>query len=112
MKQINFSIQGSAKEPYEVAFIKGLGDKIIATCTCPAGKFGGHCKHRVGILTNSANMISDLDPESIAMVQSWILGSPIETFLNDYIALEDEVAERQKRLKKMKARLADILKGK
>ena len=44
---IRFLIQGSQVEPYEVIFSK-VGDNLTASCNCPAGEKGYHCKHRIG----------------------------------------------------------------
>ncbi len=50
MKIFEFLVQGSAKEPYKVNFIKQQGhDNYAAVCNCKAGAMGQVCKHRMNI---------------------------------------------------------------
>lgn len=111
MHRITFSVQGSGKEPYEVTFIPKDAGRFIATCNCKAGIFGPYCKHRVGILTNDAKVTKDLDPDDLTTVRGWILGGPVEEFLDGFAQLEEEIGSRQRKLNKMKKKLAGILKG-
>jgi len=37
--EIMFHVKGSAKEPYEVIFVKRSDNNLSAYCDCPAGSF-------------------------------------------------------------------------
>ena len=51
-ERMQFLVQGSSAEPYEVTFVQA-GKELSASCTCQAGQNGLHCKHRLNILEGS-----------------------------------------------------------
>ena len=57
MEQLIFQVKGSSSNTYELTFIKD-GDSLTALCTCPAGQFGGLCKHRVAIIDGKSESVS------------------------------------------------------
>lgn len=96
-----FLIQGSAKEPYEVKFSK-KDQKVIATCTCPAGRFSGYCKHRVSILTNKSNGIISNNIEDVQKISSWIANTEIENALNHFLRMQELEKKAKSETKKAK----------
>lgn len=98
---IVFLVQGSAKEPYEVKFLK-KDQKITATCTCQAGRFSGHCKHRVSILTNKPNDIVSENIEDVQKISSWIANTEIENALNHFIQMQELEKKAKSETKKAK----------
>jgi hypothetical protein len=105
-----FLVQGSQPEPYLTDFAV-VGNRVTAHCTCPAGAFGGICKHRISILVGDiANVVSDnLSDLSalVALVPSSTAASP----LAELFAAEKFVAEAQNRLKRAKRELGHALIG-
>ena len=103
--QLQFLVQGSSIEPYEVIFSKD-GDEIYVTCTCQAAEMGKHCKHRIGILDgDTKNIVSDNENE-VAIVRSWLEGSLLKLAYNAYKKAEANEAAAKKRLTHAKNRLA------
>ncbi len=80
MEQEDFKVKGSAKDPYEVTFIKD-GDSLTALCTCPAGEFGNVCKHRTSILDGELTGIVSDNAESVTKIVQWLVGSDVEAAL-------------------------------
>ena len=97
MEKIKFLVQGSAAKPYEVEFSKE-NNRVIATCSCPAGRYSRHCKHRILILANKskAKDIVSENLEDVKIVSSWIEGTEVEEALNYFI----EMQELEKKAKK------------
>jgi len=83
MMTLTFLVQGSAPEPYEVAFTI-TGGSITATCSCPAGKNGQYCKHRVSILQGSRSGIVSGNGEAVQTVLAALPGTAIEAALADF----------------------------
>jgi len=82
MEQLTLQVKGSSSDPYELTFIKD-GDSLTALCTCPAGNFGGSCKHRVAIFDNDAAAVVDSDEGKVAVVVEWLAGTDVEAALQE-----------------------------
>jgi hypothetical protein len=87
MEELTFLVKGSAKDPYEVIFIKD-GDSLTAICDCPAGTFSNVCKHRVNILDGDARSITSDNADKVPTVVEWLVGSDVEAALSDLRAIE------------------------
>lgn len=107
MEEINFLVQGSAPEPYEVTFLWD-GSRLSALCTCPAGQNGQYCKHRIGILENTPSGIVSDNSESISQVLSWLEGTTLESALSEY-RQADEALVDAKKLSAAKKTLARVM---
>ena len=83
MMTLTFLVQGSAPEPYEVEFTM-TGGSITATCSCPAGRTGQYCKHRVSILEGSRSGIVSGNGEAVQTVLAALPGTAIEAALVDF----------------------------
>ena len=61
MEKTIFLIQGSSKDPYEVAIYTEENKIVDYRCSCPAGSLGNIlCKHVIAVLSgDSSNMVSD-----------------------------------------------------
>ena len=82
MEQIEFLVKGSTPDPYEITFIKD-GDSLTAICTCPAGTFGGLCKHRVAILDGDVAAVVSDNADKAPVVREWLVGTDVETALKE-----------------------------
>lgn len=80
MPEINFMVQGSAEDPYEVTFLK-QEDRLLVLCSCPAGTNRRHCKHRVAIMNGSASDVVSDNREELATVRDWLRGTAVEAAL-------------------------------
>ena len=81
MNKIDFLVQGSAQDPYQVTFIKRSDTNLSAYCDCPAGINGQYCKHRFNILAGSDSNIVSNNENEVKVVALWLIGSDIETAL-------------------------------
>ena len=104
-EQIQFLVQGSGAEPYEVTFVK-TGSEFSARCTCQAGQNELHCKHRVNILEGSLKNIVSENVSDVAKVQSWLPGSSIQHELRNLKICEARVKAANYELSEVKRRLA------
>jgi uncharacterized Zn finger protein len=92
MDRFEFLVQGSAAEPYHVAF-RREGRNLSAHCTCPAGESGKYCEHRINILRGSVDGIVSKNAADIATVASWLKGTDVDAALQTVTRLEAD-AER------------------
>ena len=107
-EKIQFLVQGSSDEPYEVVFIRE-GENISATCTCTAGIYGRHCKHRLNIIDGKSTNIVSENAADVEIIQTWLPGSPIESALRDLELAESRVALAKQEVSEAKTRLAQIM---
>lgn len=110
MDRQEFSIQGSAEEPYHIVFTRA-GGLVVGVCSCPAGENGQWCKHRLGILREDPAICAGLDPVAIAAVRSWLPGTLLERVIAEVAAAEAELEKAQAVVKKAKKRLSAALFG-
>ena len=106
MEPIIFLVQGSAAEPYKVTFSKRTEGNLTAHCTCPAGKVGMHCKHRMNILLGDVTDIVSKNEETAHNVYEWYRDSDVERELKTIDRLEREIDELKRLLISAKKRAA------
>lgn len=111
MESIQFLVQGSSAEPYEVTFVRD-GQHLAATCTCPAGSTGTACKHRLSIFAGKASGIVSPNSALVGTVAGWLPGSPIAEHLAAVDAAERELEQAKQRVSAAKKRLSAALGGK
>jgi len=108
---IKFLVQGSASEPYETLFDKE-GDKITATCSCPAGAIGPKgqfCKHRFRILQGDTKGIVSTNIEEVKVVQGWLAGSDVETAVHELAEGQAELERAKKKVAAARKSLARVM---
>jgi len=111
MEEIQFQIQGSAKEPYVITCRKDESHFTL-TCTCPAGKFEKWCKHRTHILAGISEGIVSDNADAILEVSNWLQGTPIENAAIELQKAENEYEAIKKRVAKCKTNLLHLLQPK
>lgn len=104
MKRIEFLVQGSAAEPYRTVF-RTDGNNLTAYCSCPAGKHGLHCKHRIRILAGQTENIVSGNISDVEIVHSWIKGTDMEQILKDFAEAESRYEIAKDDLGKCKKKL-------
>lgn len=82
--RLRFSVQGSAKIPYEIT-ATGYGDDFYAACTCPASRKAGRmCKHVAALLVGDVSkVVSGL--EQMSELQRASQGSNFATRAMGYL---------------------------
>lgn len=111
MEVIEFLVQGSLPEPYEVTFTRS-GNTINAFCTCPAAESGGTaCKHRLSILTGLKVGIVSGNVDQVQAVASWLASSNLEMRMAEVDHAEQEAEAAKKTVSAAKKRLAAAMLG-
>lgn len=105
MKELIFHVKGSAKEPYELIFIKD-GESLTAICNCPAGAHGNFCKHRIGILDGKPGGIVSDNADKAPMVLEWLTGTDVEAALAELREIEKDAEAPKSKLTAAKKKLA------
>lgn len=105
MEELVFHVMGSAKEPYELIFIKD-GDSLTAICSCPAGAHGNFCKHRIGILDGKPRGIVSDNAHKASMVVEWLAGTDVEAALTELREIEKDAEAPKSKIAAAKKNLA------
>lgn len=105
METIQFLVQGSADEPYEVTFQKA-GNNLSAFCTCAAGQNGQYCKHRFQILEGNTEGIVSGNIEQVSAVAAWLPGTDVAEAMAALDAAEREFDRAKKVVTNAKKNLA------
>lgn len=100
--QIQFLVQYPSEVSYQVTFIKE-GKEFYTFCTCMAGQDGKSCQHRIAILEGSQEYIRSDNHDDVAIIQSWLPGTAIESALHDLkealrVGTEDDIFAAKSRL--------------
>lgn len=110
METIEFLVQGSAPEPYQVKFARS-GSNVTAFCSCPAGEMGTYCKHRFAILGGVADAVVSENFGQVSMIASWLPGSNLAERLAEIDAATREVERAKKAEAQAKKKLAAAMMG-
>lgn len=106
--QILFLVQYPSEVPYQVTFIKE-GKELLAYCKCLAGESGQCCQHRINILEGSQNNIVSDNLDDVAIIQSWLAGTLLESALHDLKKSKALGAGAEDDVSAAKSRLAEIM---
>jgi uncharacterized Zn finger protein len=108
--EINFLVQGSAPEPYEVTFLNKEDDLLIF-CTCPAGENGKHCKHRLALIEGDAGAIVSGNKDDLVTALAWLQDTAIQEACVEFRQAEQDVESAKKRFNAAKRKLANVMAG-
>jgi hypothetical protein len=108
MEKIKFLVQGSAKEPYEIEFMKS-GSNLTASCTCPAGTNGIYCKHRFNIMRGLEIGIVSQNKSDAEKIKTWLAGTAVERALIDVNEKEEHFAQAKQELTVARKKLAKAM---
>ncbi|MEZ5850389.1 MAG: hypothetical protein R3D68_07045 [Hyphomicrobiaceae bacterium] len=103
---LDFVVRGSSGNDYSVTFARA-GNNLTATCTCPAGQAGTHCKHRLDILGGIIDGIVSGNESDVGAITEMLAGTDVETALrelNDAVENEKSAKAIVSRAKKKLAR--------
>ncbi len=109
MQEMRFEVQGSAQLPYEVIFVKRSEKKLSAYCSCPAGKNGQYCKHRINILEGITKGIVSQNETDVQTIQSWLPSTDVEAAIAKMRELEKEAEKIKKALSSAKKDVAKAM---
>jgi uncharacterized Zn finger protein len=105
-----FLVQGSSPQPYRVLFARH-GAALTITCTCAAGLVGQVCKHRLGLLAGDTKTLVSGNGAEISQALDLIIGTPLQTALDDVAAAERALDERKAEVANRKHALSRIMQG-
>lgn len=108
MPKLSFQVQGSASEPYKVAF-NFSNNNLTAACDCNAGQMGTYCKHRLSILQNDFSSIVSPNKNDANTVLQWLKNTPLETVLLQLQQAEKELALSKKKVENFKKQLSTFM---
>ncbi|MAC81476.1 MAG: hypothetical protein CML66_25835 [Rhodobacteraceae bacterium] len=98
----------SSGEIYGISFVRA-GDNLICKCSCPAGKNGQVCKHRLNILQGNIDDVTGGQIERIDLVPSIVSGTDVERALVAYLSIDEELAAVKKRVSAAKKALSKAM---
>lgn len=100
----------SSGEPYDVHF-DFLDNKLAVFCNCPAGIYGKLCKHKTRLLDGDSSMLFDKTYQNtLEQVHELVRKSKYIEIISSYILLKKEIEEAQKKEKKFREQIEDVLK--
>jgi len=105
LEELIFKVKGSSADAYELTFIKD-DDSLTALCTCPAGQFGGLCKHRVAIIDGNSKSVCSGNADQVTKIVDWVVGTDVETALSELRAGEKNKELSKDDLKALKKKVA------
>ena len=108
--EVQFLVQGSDPEPYAVTFHR-RGSELRASCTCRAGQFGSHCKHRIAILIGNPAAIVSENEEDCATVAEWLNDSPWSEAVAEFVEAERVLGSAKRRVAKAKKQMSRMMTG-
>jgi len=96
---------------YKVDF--NFGEVVQVQCDCPAGIYGKHCKHKMGLLQGDTSLLADPNQSGLLTeCLSRLDGSDIFKAIQELNACEHQLSEMKKICEKKKKSLEKILQGK
>lgn len=111
MFKARLSVQGSAKTPYDVTFYLDETQQIVATCSCPAGQNGTHCKHRIRILNGDVSDVIDGDLSVLSQIISHYQKSDLQKLIEEMNVLDEEIDALKNRKKALTKQIGQALLG-
>lgn len=108
--KILFRVTGSRGDIYDVGFGR-KGGGIVFLCSCPAGWYGSHCRHRFKLLSgDTSDLLSD-NADQVVQLKAEISGTALERALAELRLTEAEAAAVAKRVKNLKAQIGRLMGG-
>ncbi|MDO9501992.1 SWIM zinc finger family protein [Falsiroseomonas sp.] len=107
MPRIEFVIEGSQGDPYDVVF--DISEGIArATCSCQAGANGQFCKHRMAMLDGDISSLRSANASSVAKLASLLEGTNLASAYADLVTAAKAHEETKRALDAAKRRLTRI----
>ena len=108
-ERLIFLINGdSSSEPYSVDITINDNQMYVA-CSCPAGKFGKFCKHKIRLLQGDFDVLYDDDQcDDLSRIHEWIQQSDFLNLIFERSKFKKDLREAQQRLDAVKKRMRPI----
>lgn len=102
---LEFAVQGSASEPYQVRFFRGPSH-VSFSCTCQAGTSGLHCKHRLSLIVGEDSNLVSNNKADVGQLKTLVKGTDLEVAVKEYLEAETDLDRAKLRLIRAKKHLA------
>lgn len=110
---MDFEVLSSDGSSVYVVSVERQGDKVLAACTCKAGKFGQLCKHQIGILSGQDDLLASSDEDlrmKLKELVSQIADTACASYVAEYLSAVAGLDEQKKRRDRAKRNLERTLK--
>lgn len=101
-------VSSSSGEVYKVT-VKRTGANLTCKCTCAAAQISTHCKHRLRILSGSADGVISSNLDEVKQVAKLCVGTDVEKALIRISEIEGQQALLKRELASAKKALARTL---
>jgi uncharacterized Zn finger protein len=107
--KITFLVKsGSRSAPYSVYFTLE-NDRMYISCSCPAGRFGKFCKHRIALIQGNSDILyDDSQDEDLYQICDWIQKSEFLDLIFERSKFKTELREAQARLDEVKRKMRPV----
>lgn len=110
MDQLVFSVLGSKGDEYVVTFRRAHG-RLRATCTCPAGENGQHCKHRIALMSGEYDQVISKNVTDVARIKELVNGTILEQAYQAFVVAERVFRDAERQFDGAKKNLAKAMYG-
>lgn len=105
-----FPIQGSKGNSYKIEFSEEDG-LIKVKCSCPAGRFGKFCKHKMRFILGDGYILEDDSQiDALAKIADRIQNSNYFDLIVEHSKAKRAVEEAEANLKKVRGKIAEAMK--
>ena len=98
----------SSSEPHSVDIIVE-SDKMFVFCSCPAGKYGKFCKHKIRVMQGDFDILyDDYQLDDVARIADWIQESDFLDLIFERSKFKSELREAEERLEAVKKKMKPV----
>lgn len=95
-------------EPYSID-ITIKGNQMYVACSCPAGKLGKFCKHKIRLLQGDFGILYDDDQcDDLSRIADWIQQSDFLDLIFERSKFKKDLREAQQKLDEVKKRMRPV----
>lgn len=104
-----FLVKGdSGSEPYSVD-ITLKGNRMYVACSCPAGRFGKFCKHKIRLIQGDLGILhDDAQCDDLNQIHDWIQQSDFLDLIFERSKFKKDLREAQQRLDAVKRQMQPV----
>jgi uncharacterized Zn finger protein len=110
MDELVFMVAGSSGNPYSVKF-KREGRRLIAQCTCEAGRRQIYCKHRFSLMGGVRDGVLSENVADVRRLNEMMRGTDAEAAYQAVLLAEDVYEKAKIGLSAAKKTLAAAMRG-
>lgn len=98
----------SGSQPYSVDFTF-KDNRMYVACSCPAGKFGKFCKHKIRLIQEDFGILhDDTQCDDLSQIHDWVQQSDFLDLIFERSRFKKELREAQQRLDAVKKKMQPV----